>query len=94
MHSVKSKTSRLSGPPHSLGHNNFPARHMHSSTAAQHRDNVQAWVADDREDDDLSLRRGDVPCVRPGAFGEPEDRRGPGLWKRIEATSSSTPGAA
>jgi hypothetical protein len=61
MHSVKSKTSRLSGPPHSLGHNNFPARHIHSSTAAQHRDNVQAWVADDREDDDLTYV--EVTCL-------------------------------
>jgi hypothetical protein len=30
-------------------------------------DNVQAWVADAPEDDDLTYVSGDVPCVRPKA---------------------------
>jgi hypothetical protein len=42
-------------------------------------DNVQAWVTDDPEDDEPQLRLGDVPCVRSGASGEPEDRQGYGL---------------
>jgi hypothetical protein len=37
MHSMKSKTSRLSGPFYSSGQNNFLARHIHSSTAAPTR---------------------------------------------------------
>ena len=42
-------------------------------------DNVQAWAADDPDDDEPHLRPSDVPCVRPGASGQPKDRQGVGL---------------
>ena len=38
-------------------------------------DNVQAWAADDPEDDDLTYVQVTLPCVRSGASGEPEDRQ-------------------
>jgi len=43
-------------------------------------DNVQAWVADDPEDDDLAYVEVTCLACAQRAFGEPEERKSPGLW--------------
>jgi hypothetical protein len=41
-------------------------------------DNVQAWVADDPEDNDPTYVQVTCLCARTGASGQPEDRQGAG----------------
>ena len=36
---------------------------------------VQAWAADDRADESLRYISSGVPCVRPGASGQPKAER-------------------